>query len=751
MNRNTFFFHRLALIPAKAHSCRCPGKNLRPLGGLPLFLHSVHYALHEGFTPVVSTDSDEVAAICRLRQIRCIRERVDDRRMENCAVQLLGVFSCDWLAILQPTSPFRETGLLGRMVQGLAGNDAPSAYTAEKIKLIGHLDGSFQHAYREQDARRFFYFFDGNILLVRNKSFLSSGQFFNDRSIPFPNSFPCSLQIDSEAEFELLSRLSDDAAYASLLPPTPGKMKVCLISNKNNLKRSYSTFVDSCDRVMRVSKMENLDSGLTGRKTDVVLVSCFPGYLAFDRRTRHVDELKKVPEIYFNNEAPGWASEFAGKEGISRWKFMPSAVHHSTTNFTTLSKALCLADYLFPKAQLYYLGDTDAALRAPGSPKHPHGKENAYMQSLIESGRVIPILEEEEAIFRFSTPLVPLLPEAAPEKTKEPARPVAAEEEIEICHPLWNDTVRITGERAVRVRRPDRAKVRRRNAHVISLQWDRWGKEEFAKTEESLYRRLDYRLVHTVNEVNKYRKELLINPCDEGHGLFRHTDYYPFATLGSTQWDYLLLLDRMNEDVETLVNSMPRLQTVLFTGIGKDSLCSLNLALALKEKRPDLHIGALGCSWACDFSGRSPHIKLSPSHERVAAGEPYKSLLAQHGDAVTTLRNAAKKGRRIHVFGFYAWHSGCTSEQEATRRLIRYAARNYTWRAEEDEIFDSIHGKALQLARQNPALIQGMLEDAIQLTRTMPPERQHPEIDLRHPHFISAGMATAHRGESLNS
>lgn len=217
------FYPKLAVIPAKASSERCPGKNLRLLGGLPLFLHSVHYAVQEGFVPVVSTDCDEVITLCRNEGITFMQELVDDSKLENCIDQVLRHFSADILAILAPTSPFRAPGLLRRIACSLETGRTHSAYTAQKIKVIGHLDGHFQIAHREQDARRFLNFFDGNIVAFRTEFYLEKGQFFTDDSANYENPFPCNLQIDTEEEYKTLVVLGDSPVFRDLLayPPEP--------------------------------------------------------------------------------------------------------------------------------------------------------------------------------------------------------------------------------------------------------------------------------------------------------------------------------------------------------------------------------------------------------------------------------------------------------------------------------------------------------------------------------------------------
>jgi N-acylneuraminate cytidylyltransferase len=57
----------LAVIPARGGSKGLPGKNIRPLGGLPLIAHSIRCAERcpEIDRCIVSTDSEEIAAVAR--------------------------------------------------------------------------------------------------------------------------------------------------------------------------------------------------------------------------------------------------------------------------------------------------------------------------------------------------------------------------------------------------------------------------------------------------------------------------------------------------------------------------------------------------------------------------------------------------------------------------------------------------------------------------------------------------------------
>ncbi len=171
-------------------------------------------------------------------------------------------------------------------------------------------------------------------------------------------------------------------------------MNIAIISNIRNLEHNYSPFIDSCDKILRINKMENVESGLSGNRTDILLVSVWYGYLWYSRKARKMDILKTVPEIYFNNEQIKAGTAFAEKEELQNWKFMPKEVHDSTWRFTTLGKGIRLMDFLYPDATLYYLGDMDSKVRTPRDQKHAsvRNRENGYMESLIQEGRLAPIL-----------------------------------------------------------------------------------------------------------------------------------------------------------------------------------------------------------------------------------------------------------------------------------------------------------------------------------------------------------------------
>jgi len=108
----------LVVVPARGGSKRLPRKNVLPLGGKPLILHSVDVALAAApfGTVLVSTDDPEIKAIALSRPGVTIDDRAAD--LAGDRVKVVDVISelldrpetqrdFDVLGMLLPTCPFR--------------------------------------------------------------------------------------------------------------------------------------------------------------------------------------------------------------------------------------------------------------------------------------------------------------------------------------------------------------------------------------------------------------------------------------------------------------------------------------------------------------------------------------------------------------------------------------------------------------------------------------------------------------------
>lgn len=223
----------LYLIPARGGSKGVPGKNIRPLGGIPLIEYSIRDALavaDDSKDVVVSTDSPEIADIARragatvpfLRPAELATDTASSRDVMLHAVDTLNDAGVryDRLVLLQPTSPFRNTDDIRKAlelfdrehpemvvsVRPAATNPYYNAYEcdADGLLRISKGDGMIT---RRQDAPPVWEF-DGSIYVIDVEAlrrYPSLGRM--QRILPLPNTVAHNIDIDTELDFLLAESL----------------------------------------------------------------------------------------------------------------------------------------------------------------------------------------------------------------------------------------------------------------------------------------------------------------------------------------------------------------------------------------------------------------------------------------------------------------------------------------------------------------------------------------------------------------
>src|SRR5262245_38549378 len=116
----------VAFVPARVGSKRVPGKNVRVLGGHPMIAYTIGPALESRVfdTVIVSTDSEEVAAIARhygaevpfLRPAALAGDTSPDIEWLEYTLGELKHRGRTWdcFSLLRPTSPFRSAETIRR-------------------------------------------------------------------------------------------------------------------------------------------------------------------------------------------------------------------------------------------------------------------------------------------------------------------------------------------------------------------------------------------------------------------------------------------------------------------------------------------------------------------------------------------------------------------------------------------------------------------------------------------------------------
>jgi len=226
----------LALVPARGGSKGLPGKNLRPLSGLPLVAWSVAAALAAPSIDavVVSTDSEEIAAaaLAAGAEVPFMRPRhlaEDHSRMVDVVLDALDTLAAagrpfDLVVLLQPTSPLRSAGDIEsalRRRRETGGRAVASVCPVEHSPLLaGELpaDGSLARFLRPQDATANrqelpdFHRLNGAVYVADAEFLREHRSFIADGTYAYVMPAERSVDIDTELDFTLAECLLARAA-----------------------------------------------------------------------------------------------------------------------------------------------------------------------------------------------------------------------------------------------------------------------------------------------------------------------------------------------------------------------------------------------------------------------------------------------------------------------------------------------------------------------------------------------------------
>ncbi len=129
----------LGLVPARAGSKGLPGKNTRLLGGRPLLAHTADAARVARSLDriVLSTDDPDIAALGAslglevpfLRPAALADDSTPMLAVLQHALDALGDEAVELVCLLQPTTPFRASGLIDRCVARLDETGADAVVT----------------------------------------------------------------------------------------------------------------------------------------------------------------------------------------------------------------------------------------------------------------------------------------------------------------------------------------------------------------------------------------------------------------------------------------------------------------------------------------------------------------------------------------------------------------------------------------------------------------------------------------------
>lgn len=214
----------IVIIPARGGSKRIPEKNIQLLGGLPLLVHSIKYAVANSNIiddVYVSTDDDnikKIALACGAKIIDrpdCISG--DFEPTISALKHVLESIETDVenVILLQPTNPLRPNNLLKEAFELYQKENYDSLFTVtrnyQKLgKIIGNKFQSFNYTIgqRSQDLEPLF--FENGLLYITKASLIlpldcarADSKIISENAFPFEvNHIYANVDIDTLEDFE---------------------------------------------------------------------------------------------------------------------------------------------------------------------------------------------------------------------------------------------------------------------------------------------------------------------------------------------------------------------------------------------------------------------------------------------------------------------------------------------------------------------------------------------------------------------
>jgi CMP-N,N'-diacetyllegionaminic acid synthase len=214
----------IVIVPARGGSKGLPGKNLRPLAGLPLIVHTLRTALDCPAIErvIVSTDDDEIIRVCRAE----VGVEVPFRRPAQLASDdsiatdvYLHVVDClevsegaapREICVLLPTSPLRVPGDISAAIDLYWRNEARAvlsvteAKPAEWLQQMGK-DGRLHRMVpgKSTDNRQGYvpaYLPNGSIYVLDVETLRRTRDYYGERTFGYLMPLERSVDIDSEAD-----------------------------------------------------------------------------------------------------------------------------------------------------------------------------------------------------------------------------------------------------------------------------------------------------------------------------------------------------------------------------------------------------------------------------------------------------------------------------------------------------------------------------------------------------------------------
>ena len=233
----------LAIIPARGGSKGLPGKNSRPLQGVPLVAWPVKAALNSRYVDrvIVTTDDVNIATIAKEygADVPFLRpEHLAQDTSPSSDAILHALDFCaqtdrdyDYIVLLEPTSPLTESSDIDKALDMLVAHDGLAIVGVSKVGsshpiycatqgvdqyLKPFNRDSFAKPIRRQDVEDV-YFFEGSLYISEVKQYRETATFYHDFTLPYVVPAWKSLDIDTLLDFLMVETVMNNMALVDEL------------------------------------------------------------------------------------------------------------------------------------------------------------------------------------------------------------------------------------------------------------------------------------------------------------------------------------------------------------------------------------------------------------------------------------------------------------------------------------------------------------------------------------------------------
>jgi CMP-N,N'-diacetyllegionaminic acid synthase len=220
----------LTVIPARKGSKGLPGKNIKILIDKPLIAWSIEQAKASKYIKdvFVSTDCAEIAEIAikygaKVPFLRPEYLAKDETSTADVLIHLINEltkvgFKYDYILLLEPTSPLRNTEDIDLAYEKLIKSEAKSIVGVSRVESqhplfcvsidkddFIHSDNNFK-VFRRQEISEL-YFFEGSIYISEIQTFLEKKNFYHKETIAYNVPKWKAFEIDDEVDFIITEAL----------------------------------------------------------------------------------------------------------------------------------------------------------------------------------------------------------------------------------------------------------------------------------------------------------------------------------------------------------------------------------------------------------------------------------------------------------------------------------------------------------------------------------------------------------------